>query len=611
MTEMFEAIERGELTTLFVLGENPIQSDADAHHVRHLFESLDHLVVQDIFRTATAELADVVLPASASWCEAEGTVTNSERRVQRVRAALKPPGNARDDVRILVDLAARLGHKWEYDCVRGRLERAALARAEPRRHELRAAGGARRHPVAVLQRGHARAERSCTAGCGSSRSRGRRPCSTRSRTPRRPRSSRTSSRCASPPAAGWTRSTPACRPAATRRRCAAARSSSSRSHDAEELGVDDGERVRVSSARGSVIAPVRIDPSLRPGPGVHDAALPRRGGDEPAHDQRHRPEVRAPRSSRPPRSASTGSRPGEARRRRPHAAPRRSRPADGPRHPERAADGGGARGGRRRPRPARSRAGRARWRRSERDEPRRPRRARRAGAAAPAAPDAARGPVARRLDQPRRAQLRLPAADDPAGRGVRRGVVLRAVLARAAAAGGRARLHRRGVHRARLAGAGAPSSSGASAPRASTRATARRSGTRARASGMCERAPAAMLTVAGAEPREASVAPVDRRRHRGLLAGGDAPPPPAPQRPAGRRPVAAAAAPRRRGRPREHRQLPRARRLRGAARGARDGPGPRPARGHRLEADGPRRRRVPDRAQVGGGRPQRRSARTT
>jgi formate dehydrogenase major subunit len=114
MTEMFEAIDRGELTTLFVLGENPVQSDADGHHVRHLFERLDHLVVQDIFRTATAEMADVVLPASASWCEAEGTVTNSERRVQRVRAALKPPGNARDDIRIMLDLAERLGHKWEY-----------------------------------------------------------------------------------------------------------------------------------------------------------------------------------------------------------------------------------------------------------------------------------------------------------------------------------------------------------------------------------------------------------------------------------------------------------------------------------------------------------------
>ena len=89
MTEMFDAIDRGELTTMFVLGENPIQSDADAHHVKQLFDGLEHFVVQDIFLTATAEMADVVLPASASWCEAEGTVTNSERRVQRVRKALE------------------------------------------------------------------------------------------------------------------------------------------------------------------------------------------------------------------------------------------------------------------------------------------------------------------------------------------------------------------------------------------------------------------------------------------------------------------------------------------------------------------------------------------
>ena len=112
MSEMLEAIGRGELTTLYVLGENPVQSDADSGHVRELLTSLDHLVVQDIFRTATAELADVVLPASASWCESEGTVTNSERRVQRVRAALTPPGQARDDLEIMFDLARRLGHDW-------------------------------------------------------------------------------------------------------------------------------------------------------------------------------------------------------------------------------------------------------------------------------------------------------------------------------------------------------------------------------------------------------------------------------------------------------------------------------------------------------------------
>jgi formate dehydrogenase major subunit len=112
MSEMLDAMDRGELTALYVLGENPVQSDADARHVRHLFEGLDHLVVQDIFLTATAELADVVLPASASWCEAEGTVTNSERRIQRVRKALDPPGEARGDLEILYDLARRMGHDW-------------------------------------------------------------------------------------------------------------------------------------------------------------------------------------------------------------------------------------------------------------------------------------------------------------------------------------------------------------------------------------------------------------------------------------------------------------------------------------------------------------------
>lgn len=109
---MFEAMERGELTTLYVIGENPAQSEADAARARALLSGLDHLIVQDILFTRTAELADVVLPAAASWAETEGTVTSSERRVQRVRRALPPPGQARDDVAILCALAARLGHDW-------------------------------------------------------------------------------------------------------------------------------------------------------------------------------------------------------------------------------------------------------------------------------------------------------------------------------------------------------------------------------------------------------------------------------------------------------------------------------------------------------------------
>jgi formate dehydrogenase major subunit len=115
LTEMFHAMERRELRSLLVIGENPAQSEADVSRAVELLEALDHLVVLDIHLTKTAELADVVLPGSASWCESDGTVTNSERRVQRVRKALDPPGSARDDVDILVDLASRLGHDWHYD----------------------------------------------------------------------------------------------------------------------------------------------------------------------------------------------------------------------------------------------------------------------------------------------------------------------------------------------------------------------------------------------------------------------------------------------------------------------------------------------------------------
>jgi predicted molibdopterin-dependent oxidoreductase YjgC len=114
LTEMFEAMERDELTALLVIGENPAQSEADVSRAIDLLSSRDHLVVLDIHLTKTAQLADVVLPGSASWCESNGTVTNSERRVQRVRKALDPPGEARDDVWILMELARRLGHEWPY-----------------------------------------------------------------------------------------------------------------------------------------------------------------------------------------------------------------------------------------------------------------------------------------------------------------------------------------------------------------------------------------------------------------------------------------------------------------------------------------------------------------
>jgi len=112
LSQMFDAMDRGELTCAYIVGENPMSSEADTHHTRKMLEGLECLVVQDIVLTATAKAADVVLPGTASWCESEGTVTNSERRVQRVRKAIEPPGDARDDIWIITELARRLGCDW-------------------------------------------------------------------------------------------------------------------------------------------------------------------------------------------------------------------------------------------------------------------------------------------------------------------------------------------------------------------------------------------------------------------------------------------------------------------------------------------------------------------
>ncbi len=112
LSDMFEAMERGELTSVYCIGENPANSEADSQHATKLLENLDTLIVQDILMTKTAEIADVVLPAANSAFESDGTFTNSERRVQRVRKALDPPGNAMDDIWIIAQLARRLGYDW-------------------------------------------------------------------------------------------------------------------------------------------------------------------------------------------------------------------------------------------------------------------------------------------------------------------------------------------------------------------------------------------------------------------------------------------------------------------------------------------------------------------
>jgi formate dehydrogenase alpha subunit len=112
--EMLDAAVEGKLKAMFVMGEDPALTDADANHVRRALQSLDLLVVQNIFMTETATHADVFLPA-ALYAEKDGTFTNTERRVQRVRKAVDPPGECRPDWEIILDLAARLGYPMPFN----------------------------------------------------------------------------------------------------------------------------------------------------------------------------------------------------------------------------------------------------------------------------------------------------------------------------------------------------------------------------------------------------------------------------------------------------------------------------------------------------------------
>jgi formate dehydrogenase major subunit len=264
LSQMFEAMQRGALRALYVVGENPLQSEADQHHVRHLLEGLDCLVVQDLFLTGTAQLADVVLPARAAWCESEGTVTNSERRVQRVRKALDPPGEARDDMWIIAELARRLGHDWPEpvaEDVWDELRSLSPMHAGMRYDRLDANRGLRwpcpdeEHPGSVFL--HERLWAEPLEG------------------PRAPFSVVE----AKPPFEALDAEYPI--RLTTGRRLESfntgAQSNRYRSplhrgealelspEDVERLEVSEGEVVRVSSRRGSVEAPVRVDDSLRAG----------------------------------------------------------------------------------------------------------------------------------------------------------------------------------------------------------------------------------------------------------------------------------------------------------------------------------------------------------
>ena len=114
VTHMMPAAHDGTFKVLYIIGENPVVSDPDVNHAEKCLDNLEFLVVQDIFLTETAQRADVVLP-TACYAEKDGTFSNSERRVQRVRKAVEPPGEAWDDWKILCEIATRMGYPMAYD----------------------------------------------------------------------------------------------------------------------------------------------------------------------------------------------------------------------------------------------------------------------------------------------------------------------------------------------------------------------------------------------------------------------------------------------------------------------------------------------------------------
>jgi formate dehydrogenase major subunit len=264
LTKMFEAMEQGELTALYVIGENPAQSEADQHRAQRLLGGLEHCVVQDIFMTRTAEFAHVVLPASSSWCEAEGTVTNSERRVQRLRAALAPPGNARDDIGLICEIAKRLGHDWGHPSAQdvwNEVRSLAPMFAGMSYERLEQEGGLQwpcydeQHPGELFL--HSRLWKEPLDGPPA-------PFSVVEHDPplERPDAEypftlttgrRLDSYNTGVQTAGY--KSPL-RRGETLDLCP---------EDADRLGLADGDRVRITSRRGSVVAPAHLDRTLRPG----------------------------------------------------------------------------------------------------------------------------------------------------------------------------------------------------------------------------------------------------------------------------------------------------------------------------------------------------------
>ncbi len=274
LSAMFDAMERRELTTLYVLGENPADSEADRHRALKLLSGLEFLVVQDLFYTNTAAMADVILPAAAGWCETEGTVTSSERRVQRVRRAVPAPAGVRDDTEIIYELARRLGHDWgavNSECIWDEVRRLSPMHAGMSYRRLEELGGIQwpcydeSHPGEMFL--HSRLWQTPLIGP-------RAPFIPVEFEPpvdtlddRYPIRLTTGRRLDSYNSGVQTNrfNSPLRRPETL----------DLSPEDGARYGFEEGEKARISSRRGSVVAPVRFDPGLRPGlafltPHFHD-----------------------------------------------------------------------------------------------------------------------------------------------------------------------------------------------------------------------------------------------------------------------------------------------------------------------------------------------------
>jgi len=263
LSGMFDAMERGELKALYVIGENPLQSEADQHRATRLLESLDFLVVQDIFLTETAQRADVVLPAAAGAFESEGTFTNSERRVQRVRKTIDPPGEAREDLVIITDLARRLGHDWPGDAeaVWNEVRQLSPAHAGMSYQRLEALDGLRwpcydeQHPGEIFL--HARLWERPIKGPRAPFSIVQHELPLDELSDEFPLRLTTGRRLSEYNTGVQTGSYAL----PTRR----GETIDVSPEDATRMGLREGQAVRIHSRRGSVMAPVHIDRALRPG----------------------------------------------------------------------------------------------------------------------------------------------------------------------------------------------------------------------------------------------------------------------------------------------------------------------------------------------------------